>query len=662
MIEYSHIFKEGKKQKYGIVSNLLYNMRCAWEYDRKLFWYQLLPIVPSVSAAYLGTLLPAWVVRGLEEGRGMEYLVGGIFAIALTMWCLNLAAESMTQYRYRNSALLRNYYAKRCFQKIMDMDYDVTEAPENQKVIGNTWRSLRNPYNFVSAANDAPVMLEAAAAVILYGILLGRQSLLLLLLQAASVGISLWLLGVARRKHTSQQGELSRYARETAYISRQSMESSSGKDIRIYRLADWILQKYEDSLTHMDGIFRGIHNWYFLKSFSDCVVRFLVNGFVWGYLLLKLVEGELAAAEFVWYMGLVNGFSSYFETMIRMLMTLSPRCVAISYIREMLDMENQWGKEKQQKEKQQKEKQEEQKKKQDERQEETQAETQAERGAQLELRDVSYRYPGKKEPVLSHINLTIAPGEKLALLGLNGAGKTTLVKLICGFYQPTEGEILLNGIPVRDYDREEYYSLISVLFQDFTLLPLSVDENITGRDAGEARSCDLEQSLKLSGFYEKYERLPKKGESLLIKEVNEQAVDFSGGEKQKLLFARALYKRAPFLILDEPTAALDPIAENEMYLKFNEAARGRTALYISHRLSSTRFCDRIVLLEHGRIVEEGTHESLLSGDTRYARLYQVQSRYYKEQEKRKERSRIMGDEYVAQEGGEEGIFYESARL
>ena len=148
----------------------------------------------------------------------------------------------------------------------------------------------------------------------------------------------------------------------------------------------------------------------------------------------------------------------------------------------------------------------------------------------------------------------------------------------------------------------------------------------------------------------------------MIKEVNEQAVDFSGGEKQKLLFARALYKRAPFLILDEPTAALDPIAENEMYLKFNEAARGRTALYISHRLSSTRFCDRIVLLEHGRIVEEGTHESLLSGDTRYARLYQVQSRYYKEQEKRKERSRIMGDEYVAQEGGEEGIFYESARL
>ena len=138
MIEYSHIFKEGKKQKYGIVSNLLYNMRCAWEYDRKLFWYQLLPIVPSVSAAYLGTLLPAWVVRGLEEGRGMEYLVGGIFALALTMWCLNLAAESMTQYRYRNSALLRNYYAKRCFQKIMDMDYDVTEAPENQKVIGNT--------------------------------------------------------------------------------------------------------------------------------------------------------------------------------------------------------------------------------------------------------------------------------------------------------------------------------------------------------------------------------------------------------------------------------------------------------------------------------------------------------------------------------------------
>ena len=249
----------------------------------------------------------------------------------------------------------------------------------------------------------------------------------------------------------------------------------------------------------------------------------------------------------------------------------------------------------------------------------------------VELRNVSYTYPGQPVPALSGINITIRPGEKLALIGLNGAGKTTLVKLICGFYRPAEGEIRINDIPSTEFSREEYYSLVSVLFQDSAMLPVSLDENLTGQQVEEIDRQRLRRALEMAGFLEKYESLPKKGDTVLVREANRCAADFSGGERQKLLFARALYRKAPLLILDEPTAALDPIAENALYLKYGEAAEGRTSVYISHRLSSTRFCDRILLLSRGEILEEGTHEELMKKGGRYAELYEIQSRYYREE-------------------------------
>ena len=239
--------------------------------------------------------------------------------------------------------------------------------------------------------------------------------------------------------------------------------------------------------------------------------------------------------------------------------------------------------------------------------------------------DVSFSYPGTNIPVLEHVTLSFAVGEKTALVGRNGAGKTTLIKLLCRLYEPTSGYITLNGIDIRKYSYKEYTQAFSVVFQDFHLFSLPLDENIAaGTEIDEAA---LQSSLAKVGLTECVQRLPQ-GTHTRLYNNNGAGVDLSGGEAQRTAIARALYKDAPFVILDEPTAALDPIAEAEIYKQFSQMTAGKTAVYISHRMSSCKFCDRIVVLDHGRIAEDGTHDTLLANHGIYANLYETQAQYY----------------------------------
>ena len=239
--------------------------------------------------------------------------------------------------------------------------------------------------------------------------------------------------------------------------------------------------------------------------------------------------------------------------------------------------------------------------------------------------DVSFSYPGTDLPVLEHVTLSFAVGEKTALVGRNGAGKTTLIKLLCRLYEPTSGYITLNGIDIRKYSYKEYTQAFSVVFQDFHLFSLPLDENIAaGTEIDEAA---LQSSLAKVGLTECVQRLPQ-GTHTRLYNNNGAGVDLSGGEAQRTAIARALYKDAPFVILDEPTAALDPIAEAEIYKQFSQMISGKTAVYISHRMSSCKFCDRIVVLDHGRIAEDGTHDTLLANHGIYANLYETQAQYY----------------------------------
>ena len=250
------------------------------------------------------------------------------------------------------------------------------------------------------------------------------------------------------------------------------------------------------------------------------------------------------------------------------------------------------------------------------------------RNYEIEFRNVSFKYPGSDTFALKNVNMKFRIGSRLAIVGQNGSGKTTFIKLLCRLYDPTEGEILLNGIDIRKYDYANYLSVFSVVFQDFKLLSLKLGENIAGSSVYDREK--VLDSLEKAGFSEKLSELPNGLDTYLYKDF-EDGIKVSGGEAQKIAIARALYKNAPFIILDEPTAALDPLAEAEIYERFNDIAGDRTAVYISHRLSSTRFCDEIAVFDGGQIVQQGTHADLLSDEAgKYAELWNAQAQYYTE--------------------------------
>lgn len=593
-------------KKYTLWRNILFHLKSAKQWNKWVCYFQFLDVMPNMLATFLGIWLPSLIVSQLQEKVSLQALMVSIIALSLGMLISNVVDTSMVQYLYRNGLSLTLYYDKLAFEKTMRIDYDLLESKEVRKLVGNVWGILRNEFAIRNSVTSMPVLIISMLSSVLYGVLLCRVNVVLVCMLVLTIGINVFLLKQVKDVHSKNHEELSKYTKAVSYINRHAMERQDGKDIRIYQMQDWFLEKYDDAISHMDNIYGKIHTQYFMRRCKELGLGFITELISYGYLAYLLVEGGMEISEFVFAVGLVRTFSSNFSALIHRMQGLNTIHAFLTYMRKLLDLP--------------------------EKEEKTFLPVDRLRGVEVEFRNVSFRYPEAAADVLSDINIKIHSNEKLALIGLNGAGKTTLVKLLCGFYKPTGGEILVNGIPQGEYDRDEYMSLISALFQDSMLFPVTVDKNLTGATLAEMDKDSLKRVLKLSGFEKRYESLPQGGESKIVREVHENAVDFSGGEKQKLLFARALYKQAPLLILDEPTAALDPIAENELYLRYGEAAKNRTTIFISHRLSSTRFCDRIVLLEGAHIVEEGTHEQLMEKKGRYAELFELQSKYYREGE------------------------------
>jgi len=624
-----HISADKRKRKYGFISNMGFFIGCIWKWSKVIFFMQLLFFLPNVITSLLTDLMPARLVAKLSEHAGIAELLFSILLILAGILLFSMCANVITGYINTNYDYFPDYFTKEFAKSVSKIDYEKKEDPKYREIYDNAWETAMHGRAISGTAEFIPMTLSAFVGILVYGILIARKSVLLFLLLLVSVSTSMILLSIARKMHAKYFKDLAKYSKGEEYITEKCMDSAAGKDIRIYKMLDYILNKYDENLNHISKLYGRIHSWYRFRNILDALFSVLTNSFAYIYLINLWLNDSITAADFVFYLGAITSFSAFLEKFIREMMLSNSLNTSLSYFREFMETKSDWNEVSLI-------------------QHET-FESMKKEPLTVELKDVSYTYPGSELPTINHINMKISAGEKLALIGLNGAGKTTLVKLLCGLYKPTKGTILINNIPMENYTRKEYLSLVSVLFQEASFLPKTVDANIISGTEYDANL--LQKVLRLSGFHTKYENLSKKGETLLVKKVESEATDFSGGEKQKLLCARTLYKKAPLIILDEPTAALDPIAENELYMNLGEAMEGRSALYISHRLSSTRFCDRILLIEHGNIIEEGTHDSLMQLGGRYAELYEMQSKYYKENEQRKNRSKAFGEDFVKLQKG-----------
>ena len=606
--------QKSPKPKYNMGQNSWYMIKLAWTSgEKKVIVLSLLSALTAVALNLINLYVSPTILSVVEQKASVAELIVTIAVFVGALMLVSAASD------YVNTNTLYGRISTRCEiiarlnQKVATTSYPNIYDEKFKELKIKAQESIGSN----RAATEAiwTTLTDLTTNVIgfvFYVVLMSSIQPLLLLAILATTVVSYFVSNRLSEWGYKHREEESEYSAQIYYLDRQSSDLAVAKDIRIFGLRSWLDDLYAKSVAAYTAFKRKEQGVYIWASITDLVLTFLRNAFCYAYLIGLVIGNRLSVSEFLLFFGAVGGFTAWVTGILGGFHTLHKHSLDISSVRECLEFPEPFKFE-----------------------DGEPIKAEENRLYEIRLENVSYRYPGADKDTLTNINLTLHPGEKLAVVGLNGAGKTTLIKLICGFLDPTGGRILLDGKDIRDYNRRDYYKMFSAVFQEFSLLAGTIATNV----AQDSEGFDMERvkdCVEKAGLRKKIESLKDGYETYLNREVFEDAMLLSGGETQRLMLARALYKNAPFIVLDEPTAALDPIAESEMYQKYNEMTSGKSSIYISHRLASTRFCDRIIMIANGGIGEEGTHEELLRDGGKYAELYEIQSKYYKEGENENE--------------------------
>lgn len=601
--------KKEKKKKYSKLDSLIWAMKKLARLDASFVFFIFAVVPVAVAIPLFASLFSKTVIDEIGAGKSFEEL-----AVTVTVFVVGLFLLTVLQQFIETKCKGRRYYPTTVYQDEMnrfesyEMDYEGSEKQTFEEISGYAWSdACQGNCSMEYLWEDVSGALKNLLGIVTFASFLVALNPVIFLVTAVTSALTYLTTSWQPKYFEKHKKEWEKEERKKAYLQNLSDDFSNAKDIKLYGMEGWINKMMRDYQAYLLMWNKRCSLRGFWASALAGVMTFVQNGVVYFVLIGMLLDGKISVGDFVFFFGLAGSIAGYLQGVITDIAKLGVRADKIAYYRDFYGYENHFN--------------------------HGEGCTLPKGAVKIELKDVWYKYEGAEDYTLKGINLTIGAGESLALVGINGAGKTTLVKLICGMYVPTKGEILVNGRPIADYNIEEYYLMISAVFQEIRAVAFTIFEFVASSDMERKNAReDAVTAMKAAGIWEKIESLPNGMDTHLQKGIYEDGVDLSGGELQKLVLARAIYKNGSILILDEPTAALDPIAENNLYLKYRELTKGKTSVYISHRFASTRFCDRIVLLGDGVVQESGNHEELMKLNGQYAYMFGVQSKYYKEGE------------------------------
>lgn len=581
--------------------NFRYMLSNWLKWDKKslkffFLWVPALVLQPLVTAYIPKAMIDA-IDNGVTVGNMTVIVALLSLLLTLTIWLDPFMKELVRG----GARIVRMRYAVAAFRKTLTTDYVNIESFEGRE----KQKRAEAFYNarFSSGADfveQCAHFLVCVIGVIASSVLLYKVNYFMILLILLTCVCEFFLLKFLKTKQSETTDNYSKLSGKFEYFYKLSKNAEASKDIKLYGFSDYLIKTAADFIYQIERI----NAKYTKQSAAISGVRALLNLVrelvAYAYLTYLVLKNRLSVSDFIFCFGIITGFSNWIMNLVFSFMEISRCCTDCALYREFVE----------------------------ESVSESKPEVDFGEVCSIEFRGVSFTYPASDTETIRNMSFKVNKGENIAIVGENGAGKTTVIKLLCGLYYPSKGDILINGRSSREFSSDSYFDLFSAVFQDYCFMPMTIAENITAEQAYDKER--LFAAFDKAGITDKINSLSAKENTLMVKDVYKNAADFSGGEKQKLLLAKAVYKNASVLILDEPTAALDPISENELYLKYNELTEDKISFFISHRLSSTRFCDRILFIKDGAIAECGTHEELMAKKGSYYRMYQTQSMYYKE--------------------------------
>lgn len=596
----------GNKKKGTLLSNLKYIMGYAWSQDKVLFAQCGVYTILASIAPFIGIFLPKFLIDELLGQRRIEIILMTLIGFFLLSSVVNYSIAWLRCAYSPRVTKIRTDYITMISDKIMKMDFKNTEDPEVLNKIKSVMNAVMSNNTGVEGVYHTLLglfgRLTAFVGYISIVLFLSPWILLFLII---NVLISYALTMRVKKYEYSQKEKAADKDRRTFYVFDTMYDFAYGKDIRIYDLKNILIDKFKKFRGERIDISNDVQEKQLKVKIVDVILLVIRECVVYGYLIYNVLFTGMGIGDFTMYFSTINGFGDWMKGILGDLAHIKAQNMYLDDMREFLEIKSE--------------------------DKEKTRDIPIDSSYEIEFKNVSFKYPKTDKYIYKNLSLKIKKGQRLAIVGINGAGKTTFVKLLCRLYEPTSGEILINGVNIKDFSKEEYYKILSVVFQDIKTFAFTVAENVSLENLEDVDREKVLHCIEKAVVGDKINSLQKGIDTSLLKILDGEGVELSGGENQKLALARALYKNGKIVILDEPTSALDAVAEYNIYKGFDELIGDKTAIYISHRLASTKFCDVIAFFENGEIVEYGTHEELLKKNGKYSDMFNIQAQYYKEE-------------------------------